>query len=186
MRVRMDAAAFKQLINNAKKFTNAMQPRMQYIYLEFTDVQVTATALDGHRITLETAKTMGAEKPFNCFIKPNIPKITSYDQYVTLELDNNRLLVTVGDNITGCIQPEDTEFYNIKKYIEDAKTDEPAASVWLDPELLKGALESCAVIGRKKPVKLEISNDKRKAIKIWYGERDAENNLKLVLPVIHP
>lgn len=186
MKVRMDAAAFKQLINNAKKFTSVLQPRMQYIYLEFADTQVTATALDGYRVSVETAKTLGTPKPFNCFIRPNIPKITSHDTYVTLELDDNRLLVTVGDNITGYVQPKDTEFYNTKKFATDAKADEPKASVWVDPKLLKEALESCGVVGGyKSAVKLEISSVKSKPIKIWYGQRDAENNLKLVLPVNH-
>lgn len=184
-KVRMDATTFKQLINNAKKFTSNNQPVMQYIYLEFAGDQVTATAVDGYRITRETAKILENTEPFNCFIKPNIPKITSHDLYVTLELDNNRLLVTVGDNITGYVQPQDIQFYNTEKYIADAKTDEPAASVWVSPKLLKEALESCAVIGSNNPVKLEISSVKSRAIKIWYGQRDAENNLKLVLPVNH-
>lgn len=183
MQVKMDAATFKQMINNAKKFTNNVQPIMQYIYLEFAGDQVTATALDGYRITMETAKTLGTPEPFNCYIRPNIPKITSQDTYVTLEMDNNRLLVTVGDNITGYVQPKDIQFYNTEKYIVDVKTDEPAASVWVSPKLLKEALESCNVIGWNNPVKLEISSVKSRPIKIWYGQRDAENNLKLVLPV---
>ena len=185
MKVRMDAATFKQLINNAKKFTSNMQPIMQYIYLEFAGDQVTATALDGYRITTETAKILESTEPFNCFIKPNIPKITSHDTYVTLELDDNRLLVTVGDNITGYVQPKDIKYYNTKKFVEDAKTDEPAASVWVSPKLLKEALESCNVIRINNAVKLEISSVESRPIKIWYGQRDAENNLKLVLPVKH-
>lgn len=187
MKVRMDAATFKQLINNAKKFLGVGQPKMQYIYLEFTDDQVTATALDGYRVSVETAKTLGTPEPFKCYIRPNIPKITGRDTYATLELDDNRLLVTVGDNITGFVQPEATGFYNTEKFVEDAKADEPKASVWVDPKLLKEALESCNVVNSwKSAVKLEISSNKKAPIKIWYGQRDAENNLKLVLPVNHP
>lgn len=186
MKVVMDAAVFKQLINNAKKFLGS-NDRMQYICLEFDGGHVTATALDGYRVSRETAKVKEHTKAFKCFIKPNIPKITSNDINVTLELDNNRLLVTVGDNITGYVQPEITEFYNVEKIIENSKADEPKASVWVDPKLLKEALESCGVVGSyKSAVKLEISSDKRAPIKIWYGKRDAENNLKLVMPVNHP
>lgn len=185
MKAWMDAAVFKQLINNAKKFLGS-NDRMKYIYLEFAGDQVTATALDGYRVSRETAKIKENTEPFKCFIKPNIPKITSHDRYVTLELDDNRLLVTVGDNITGYVQPEITEFYNVESILENSKAEEPAASVWVDPKLLKEALESCGVVNSYKPVvKLEISSDKRAPIKIWYGERDAENNLKLVLPVNH-
>ena len=185
MKVEMDAAVFKQLINNAKKFLGS-NDRMKYIYLEFAGDQVTATALDGYRVSRETAKIKGATESFKCYIKPNIPKITSHDRYVTLELYGNRLLVTVGDNITGFVQPECTEFYNVESIIKNSKEDEPQASVWVDPKLLKEALESCGVVGSwKSAVKLEISSDKRAPIKIWYGQRDAENNLKLVLPVNH-
>ena len=185
MKVAMDAAVFKQLINNAKKFLGS-NDKMKYIYLKFTGEQVTATALDGYRASVETVKTLGTPEPFNCYIRPNIPKITSRDTYVELELSDNRLLMTVGDNITGYVQPEWTEFYNTEKLLTDSKADEPKASVWVDPKLLKEALGSCGVVNCYKPVvKLEISSNKRAPIKIWYGEYGAENNLKLVQPVNH-
>lgn len=184
MRVEIDANAFKRLINNTKKFLG--YAKMQYICLEFTGDEVIATALDGYRVSKETAKIRPfVTEPFKCYIKPNIPKITHQDRYAELELIDNRLLVTVGDNITGFVQPKEPPTYPVKSVIDNAIANEVKASVWVNPKLLKEALESCEVLNRYQNfVKLEICG-KREPIKIWYGERDNENNIKLVLPVNH-
>ena len=181
MRAVMEAADFKQLINNAKRFLGNSK-MFQYIYLKFDGNTVTATALDGHRVSRETASIRELDEGFTCYIKPNIPKITQHDRFAELELIDGRLLVTVGDNITGYVQPEG-EYFNVDELIGKEKAKEVNASIFVDPKLLKEALESCAVYATyKEPVKLEISG-KRDCIKIWYGRRGEKNNLKLVLPV---
>lgn len=184
----IEGLIFKRLIDNTKRFirkeTHYTDKRMSYIYLEVDApaLEIRASAVDGHRVSIEHAKLISANWSFKCYIKPNIPKVTKYDT-VKLELIGGRLLITVGDNIVGYIQPDCGNFYEVDKIVADTIKEEEKASVYVDAKLLKEALDSVSNdSATKKPVKIEIRG-KKSPIVIRSGEVNGKENIKLVLPV---
>ena len=178
MKAIIDANEFKRLINNTKKFINNSSGNvmMRYIYLEINaeTKEVRATALDGYRVSIEYSKVKEVDESFNCFVRPNIPKITNSDRDAVLELIDKKLLVTVGENITGYVQPE-KEYFKVDEIINNLSS-EAAASIWVDPKLAKEVFES-AITYYKKSVKVTLPTNKKAAIKI-----ENENGIKYLLP----
>lgn len=184
----IDATTFKNLVNNAKAFvksdsiyTNKM---LTYILMEVDayNQEIKVIALDGHRVSVETAQIIEADESFKCFIRPNIPKITKNDGLVELELNDGKCFVTVSESIIGYKQPQG-EYFDYKKIISDVENQEAKASILVDASLLKEALNSVKTEGNiRNYVKIEI-RDKHVPIVIRYGKKRDRNNLKLVLPV---
>lgn len=181
MKAVLDAHSFKTMINNTKRFTGASEI-MNYIYLEIDAEKKTikATALNGWAVSVEHCYIKEADESFKCFIKPNIPKVTKHECYAELELVDKRLLVTIGENITGYIQP-DGEFYNTEKFLSDATQTPANASIYVSADLLKDALSSCLTNNYDKAVKIEIRGKKQPIVII---PRKAKENVKLVLPIM--
>lgn len=180
MKAIIDAMEFKRLVDNTKKFVSKYDKRMQHIYLQVNaeTKEIKATAVDGHRLSVEYTTVFEVDESFNCFIKPVIPKIVKNDRCVELELVDKKAYITVNDNIMGYKQPEG-EFIKVDKLLQDMRDKESTASIWVDPTLLKQALES-ASYGYKEPVKIEIRDRKDPVIiKRNRGKKD----IKLVLPV---
>lgn len=186
MKAIINATDFKNLIGNAKAFlrNDYINKMMSYILLEVNAEakEIKATALDGHRVSIETVSIKEADESFKCFIRPNIPKITKNDHFAELELKDNRCFVTVSESIVGYIQPEG-KFYDVKKIVTDTEKTDATASVLVNASLLKEALNSVKIEGNSDNyVKIEI-REKHMPIVIRYGKRPNRNNTKLVLPV---
>ena len=185
MKAIIDAMEFKRLVDNTKKFVSKYESNklMTYIYLQVNaeTKEVKATAVDGHKISVEYTTAIKVDESFNCYIKPVIPKIVKKDRCVELELVDKKAYITVNDNIMGYKQPEG-EFFKIDKMIQDLEAKQPTASIWVDPTLLKQALES-AIYGYNQPVKIEI-RDKKEPILI--KRKRGWKDIKLVLPVNVP
>lgn len=179
MKARIEAQAFKNMVDNTKKFTGYMD-KTRYIYLEVNaeEKELKATAVDGHKVSIEYAGIREADESFNCFILPSIPKINTKDRYVELELVDNKVFVTVGENITGFIQPEG-EFFKLNNLLDGLKNkDTVQGCIYIDAKLLKDALDSCK--GQYKPwVKIEIRGKKEPVV----ITKRHDKGLKLVLPV---
>lgn len=189
MKVIMDADVFKRVINNTKKFTrnSASNKAMEYIYLEINaetkEIKVTAT--DGYKISIEYAKVKEVDESFKCFIKPNIPKITKYDINAELELLGGRLLVTVGENITGYKQP-DIEYFKMDDLLKKYKLEDIVTSIYINPKLLIEALQSVKVESFYNYARLDIPKNPHHPVMVRPYIRDGsveKNNIKLVLPV---
>lgn len=182
MKAIIDAIEFKRLVDNTKKFVSKYESNklMLYIYLQVNaeTKEVKATAIDGHRVSVEYTTAIEVDESFNCYIKPVIPKITKNDRCVELELVDKKAYITVKDNIMGYKQPEG-EYFKVDKMIQDIEAKEPTASIWVDPTLLKQALES-ASYGYGEAVKIEI-RDKKDPILI--KRKKDRKDIKLVLPV---
>lgn len=186
MKCILDAKSFKRIIDNTKKFTSCNAKMMEYIHLiiDAEKQTIRAEALDGYRISIEYAKIFSTDSSFTCFIKPTIPRITKYDKYAELELDNKRLLVTVTDSITGYIQPEGN-YYDVNRVVGDILQKEVVRTIGVNPQLLKDALDAVKNDGtyRSRPLaKIEIRNPSEPIV-IRSGDKDIEENLKIVLPV---
>lgn len=190
----IDAKEFKRVIDNTKKFTDAssLNKTMEYIYLEI-DAEtkiLKATALDGHKISIEYAKVVQVDESFKCFIKPNIPKVTKYDDYAYLEKIGSKLLVTIGDSITGYVQPS-LEYFKVDELMEKYKTEGIVTSIYFEPKLLIEALQSVKVDGFKDYVRLDIPKNPNKQVIIRpcttiKSDVVEKNNIKVVLPVRPP
>lgn len=187
MKAIIEASEFKRLVANTKKFISRYESNklMGYIYLEVNadTKEIKATALDGHRVSVEYAMCAVAEESFSCYIKPAIPKITKHNHYVELELTDNKAYITVGDNIMGYKQPEG-EYYKTDKMVSELEEKPPAAVIYADANLLKSALESVSGLSDYKPVvKIEIRDKKDPIVikKIRFSE--TTKDIKLVLPV---
>lgn len=186
----IDATVFKNLVNNAKAFVKRdsmyINKMLTYIFVEVDayNKEIKVIALDGHRVSMETAQIIEADESFKCFIRPNIPKITKNDLFVELELNMNdgKCFVTVSESIVGYKQPQG-EYFDYKKFIRDVENQEAKASVLVNASLLKEALNSVKTQGNVVDyVKIEI-REKHEPIVIRYGKKRDRSNLKLVLPV---
>lgn len=177
MRAVIRAEEFKRLIDNTKKFTGG-SGLMQWIYLQVkSTAEITATALDGHRVSVEHAHLMECDEAFNCYIKPTI-KVKKNDDPVEIELTDGKLFITVGDNITGYKQPEGT-YYPVDKVFKDTQDEEIKASIAVNPKLLKDALDSLTY---SHAVIMEIRN-KKSPIIVRPASQGIKENIKLVLPM---
>lgn len=186
MKARISAAAFKRIINNTKRFTGNdwKDQKFAWIYLQVNaeEKSISATALDGHRISFEFADIEEADESFTCYIKPNIPKIARHDQYADLEVSNNRLLVQVGDSIMGYVQPEG-EYFKTDKMMSELMESPKTLTIGVDASLLKDALASISDYGDRIPIARIDLRGPKDAIVIRSGERGKRENIKIVLPV---
>lgn len=184
MKVRLRATDLKRLVDGAKKFVsrNSYNKLMTYIYLEIDaeNMEIKATALDGHRVSVEYATLVDADESFKCYIKPNIPKISKSDLYAELELVEKKVYLTVGENITGYVQPEGV-FFDVNKLFEDLKETPVVASVGVRCSLLKDALDSVPkeYLGA---VKIDVRQPNQPIV-ITSTRKDMQRNCKIVLPV---
>lgn len=186
MKARISASEFKRIIDNTKRFTGAEWAGQKYpwIYLQI-DAEVksiSATALDGHRISFEFADVEDADESFSCYIKPNIPKINKHDMYADLEITKNRLLVQVGESIMGYVQPEG-EYFKTDKMMGELLESPKTLTIGVDANLLKDALASISNHGDRIAIaKIDLRGPKD-AIVIRSGARGKRENIKVVLPV---
>lgn len=184
MIVTMCAIEFKRLIENTKRFVNKSSGNAMigYIYLEVNAgaKEITATACDGYKVSIEHAQVFEADESFKFFIKPNIPKITKRDRTVELTVADKKAYITVGENIVGYKQPE-AQYVDINKVLNDVNQKEVKAAITVNVKLLKEALQGLCNIEDYKPwVRLEI-RDKCSPILIIPTKR--QEDIKLVLPI---
>lgn len=184
MKVKLRACELKRIVDGTKKFLakNNRNKFMCYINLEVDadKKEIKATALDGHRVSVEYAGIVEVDESFKCYIMPNIPKVSKNDLYAEIELVNERAYVTVGESITGYVQPEGTKVYDIDKFITDTENVTAKAFVGVDVQLLKEALESVSKESRY--VKIEV-REPNQTISIIPTTDSLNTSRKYVLPV---
>lgn len=186
MKARLAASEFKRIIDNTKRFIkrDAGNELMSWIYLEIDAEEkiIKATALDGHRISIEYARVNEADESFSCYIRPGIPKVTRADDYAELEVSNNRLYAQVGESIIGYVQPKG-QFYNVKKFMANLEGKKKRETVAVNARYMKEALESInSFEGAIKRAEIDIY-EARQPIVIRSGRKGERENLKIVLPM---
>lgn len=185
MKAKLDAGEFKRIIDNTKRFVGKGMTAtlMQWIYLEIDAKEkvIRATALEGHRISIEYANLVEADESFTCYIRPSIPKITKYDNYAELEVSNNRLYVQVGESIMGYVQPEG-QYYPVDKMLKEYQGKEKLITVGINAKYLRDALDSISAYDSdKKMAKIDIY-DPISPVIIRTGREGERENLKIILP----
>lgn len=184
MKVKLRASDLKRIVDGTKKFLakDNWNKFMCYINLEIDadKREIKATALDGHRVSVEYAELVEVDESFKCYIMPNIPKISKNDLYAEIELVNGKAYVTVGESITGYVQPAGIKVYDVDKFITDTENETPKAYVGVDVQLLKEALES--VSKQSRYVKIEV-REPNQTISIIPTAGSLKTSRKYVLPV---
>lgn len=186
MKVKLDANEFKRIIDNTKRFIGYEESGnlMSWIHLRIDKEKNTirAEAIDGHRASIEYASIDEADESFDCYIKPNIPKIKKSDLFVDLELSNERLYVQVKDSIIGYVQPKGT-YYKIHEVIDETLKKEKALTIGVNARYLKEAMASIGTnYYGKNTAKITLYGPKEPII-IRTESRGGEDNIKLILPV---
>lgn len=145
MKAVIKAQDMKDLVEKTKRFVsknnNNEMMRFIHIVVDAEKQEVRAEAVDGHRFSVAYGKLVEADESFECFITPEIPKITRYDEYVEIETDGDKAFVTVGDSIRGYRQLK-KPFFDILQMVETTEDKEPAIKVAFNSKLLAEALQS--------------------------------------------
>lgn len=180
MKAILKAVDLKKIFNGTKKFvgTGVGIAIMQYIHIVVTEDEVRFEALDGHRFSVEYASVVSVDKPFECFIRPEIPKISKYDEYAEIELESGAAYITVSDRIIGYKQPAE-KAYDLQKLVDEYSKKEIKAKIGVNSRLLADALNS--ITDQKTTnnlAKIEICNPSEPII-----IRSNEKDIKVVLPV---
>lgn len=187
MKCKIHADDLKKIVKGTKKFINKYSfgngQLMQYIKIDVdrAKMQLTATALDCHRISIEKCKIVECDGSFSCLIKPIIPHIDKGLMYADIEIikfisGETKAYITAGDYIVGFKQPEGT-FYDTDKFLNDLT--EPIATIGIDAKMLSDAISSISCPGESKDyVKLELRHE-TEPITI----KNKNGDLKVVLPV---
>jgi len=175
MKAKLYSNDLKRLVDATKKFTDKSMwgdAKLQYIHLAVDKDKetVTATALDGRRVSIEKAALIDCDESFECYIKPSLLQVKD-DNHATIERVNDKAYITIGGNITGYHQP-DGEFYQVDNLLKDI---EVVQTIGVSAKLLKEALESVKATGV--PVAIDIPKDPGKPIVIRH-----KGNKKIVLP----
>ncbi len=186
MKAVLDAKEFKRIIDNTKRFVSkdASNELMSWIHLEIDakEMFIKATALDGHRVSIEYAKLVEADESFVCYIRPLIPKVTRYDNYAELEVNKNRLYAQVGESIIGYVQPEGN-FYDVDKVLKNLDGERKLETIVINAQYLKDALESIsAYSGTRKIAEIDVYAPCHPVV-IRSGRKGERDNLKIVLPM---
>lgn len=173
---------FNRIISATKDFVGGKYSRTenQYIKLEFDSKEnkVTATALDGYRLSVETAIISDCDSDFVCYVKANV-KLKS-EIFATIEFDeeNKEAIIRCGEFSFGYNQPEIGEPFDWRKAIPESEIKYKIAfngNYLLSA--LKAAKSSCGGSFQDRVV-LEFRSNLEPIIL-----RTGENNIKLVLPV---
>ncbi len=172
----------KDLVDKTRRFVsknyNNNMMRFIHIVVDADKQEVRAEAVDGNRFSVAYCKAREADESFDCFITPEIPKITKYDMYAEIELNGDKAFVTVGDSIRGYRQPDGT-FFNLQQIINPAG--EPAIKVGFDTKLLAEALQSVKDNGSThNSARLYFYNSKAPVI-IRSNEKDVAGVLPLCI-----
>ncbi|MFQ9509493.1 MAG: hypothetical protein ACLRZ7_00780 [Lachnospiraceae bacterium] len=139
MKAVLNVKSMKKLIDATKKFVSNIEGNklMTFIKISVSDNQITAMALDGHKISLEKAECNNDET-FECYIKPVLPVTKGCDE-CEIELIDDYAYITAGDNRVGFKQPEG-EFYKVDNYLDPKQYDH--FCICVNATMLKQALES--------------------------------------------
>lgn len=174
MKAVIDAQSLKDLVDKTKKFVskNNYNMMMNYIHIvvDAEKREVRAEALDGHRFSVAYCKLKQGEESFECFITPEIPKVTKHDMYAEIELDGDKAFVTVGDCIRGYRQPQG-KFYDLQQIIKPEN--DPVVKVGFNAKLLAEALQSVKDHeSTRNAARLYIYSDSKAPVLIRSNEKD--------------
>lgn len=174
----MDSDEFKRIIKALKPFTRIDSEKMKYIKIDIDskNQEIRFEALDGHRIGIEYLKCE-ADENFTVYITPFTPW-KSMDRFAEIELKDQKVYITMGNQIIGFKQP-DIEWFDTASMLKELQEQEIKSKIGVDPSLLAESIKYFSVISRSPVVKMEI-REPNQAIIIKNAMEP--RNMRLVLP----
>lgn len=162
MKATLNCAELKRLIRATKDFVQICDTNCEahsYIRLELSaeDRKITAVAIDGTRVSIETTQAVDIDADFICYIKGNIPNGNKFD-IAEIRLEGDYCYVTVNGVTVGYEQP-DSDFFDYKTYVERLSRSKPAAAIILSRKLLRDAMQSISPSAKRDVVTVEVRGD---------------------------
>lgn len=178
---RIFANDFNRLVEATKRFVSESnhRPCNQYIKMEFcaAENQVTATAVDGYRLSVEHSVISDCEEDFVVYIKSNTKLPREQYARISLEDDGKEAVIRCNGLAFGYTQPEQDGF-DWRKAIP---TTEAIYRIGFNGNYLLSALQSAkASVGGslREPVVLEFRSNVEPILL-----RTNKNDIKMVLPI---
>lgn len=186
MKAVIDGKCFNRIIESTKRFTaqNETKPIHMWIRLEFTKdpAQVKSIAVDGYKMSIESSLCLEVDQDFIVYVKPTITKAGRYEKFVSIELADNKAIVTYqqAETIAGFVQPKG-EFLNWSKVLKDSEAKPATYKIGVNGDHLLAALNGArSSVGNAftKPIIFEFRSP-IEPILLHTGD----GNVKMVLPV---
>jgi len=170
----------KRLIKATAKFISKNDNRqmLQWIQLKFDKekLTVTAAALDGYKLSIETVLAFDLDESFTAYIRPYLP-VGAKAMYSKIELTDKICLIDIGGRFTGYKQPEG-DFYNTEKFLVETEQLPITSEVALTRDFLIDALKSLQQDEFKRlPVIIQI-RDNLRPVSVKMGK-----STRYILPV---
>lgn len=182
MKATINAKDFNRLIAATKGFVelNNKHPLLSFIRLEFSasSSQVTAVALDGYKMSVETAVLSSCDKDFIAYVRSNIKLPSRENLYAQIELIDGELIIRCEGFMFGYLQPDTDKWVDWKKAIPK---DDVQYKIVFNGNLLLSALQAAkASCGNSlsKPITLEFRNPLQPIVL-----RTNEEDIKMILPM---
>lgn len=180
MKASIDVRSLRRLIAATKDFIshNSTRDTTRYIRLDFDSQarRVTAMAVDGYRLSTETAGCQ-ADEDFSVYLEPVIPKC-SINSIAEIELRDGFATVTVDGRMCGFIQPKGEPF-DYKAVLAPLTPETPKFKIAFNTKYMQEALKAARYS--------ELTNDR--VVLEFYGEtkpvllRTTSDGIKMVLPI---
>lgn len=181
---RINTNDFNRIISATKGFCAPSSDTFQedftkYIKLEFDaeNSKVTASAIDGYRLSVEHALISDCDESFTAYIRPSVklPK----NEFATITLEDDEIILRCNEFMCGYKLPELKKEANWRAW---KPAEKPAFRIGFNPDLLLSALQAAkASVGNvhKKPVILEFGSSPLQPVYFRTGDED----FKLVQPM---
>ena len=144
MKAILKTSDLKRLIKATAKFISKDGNKRMLQWIQFTfDKEkgtVKAVALDGYKLSIESAKCFDIDENFTAYIKPYLP-VGARAEVSTISLVDKNCLIDIDGRIAGFKQPEG-DFFNYEKFIAETDQLPIVKEVFFSKSLIKDALES--------------------------------------------
>lgn len=184
MKAHINGDSLNKLMAGVKRFVKTTESKTQlnnYIQLEFSksNCNVTATATDGHKLSIEHSLCNMVDEDFTAYVLPTLRKFKK-DTAVFITLIEDDLFFDLGNESQGYRQPKTGVFLDCREVVRTLEQTEPIYRIGFDPKLLIEALQSAKESGHdfRNKIIMEFRGDKDHII-----FKTGDNNVKLILPV---
>lgn len=162
MKAMLETVHLKRLIKSTAKCISKEDRKLmlQYIRLEFDkeSMLVTASALDGYKLSIETAPCRDIDESFTAYIRPHLP-VGAQGKASNIELTGDNCLIEIDGRITGYKQPKG-EFIDTHKIIKDYTTADTIQTICFTKEYLVDTLNSIQFGKNERPIiEIEIRGE---------------------------
>jgi hypothetical protein len=134
----------KRIIKATSKFISKDDNKhmLQWIRLEFDKqkMTVTAIALDGYRLSVETVKCFELDDDFIAYVKPYLP-VGAKNKFSRIKLSDKICLIDIGGRFTGYKQP-DGDFFDSDNFLKETDQLPIIGEIALSRDFLVDALKS--------------------------------------------